>query len=359
MTTSASTLPVLTPMTYGAVGDGQHDDTAALQQALDAASATRPLVLPAGTVFAHSAVLHVRVAGEQVTGPGTLLATAEQTSSVWIEADNVVLDGPTLATASTTQRWSAWEQMGLRIENRTGDVVRNVTVTGSAAAGIYVGGASDFTLDHDTVTDTRADGIHMTDGANGGTVVSPVTRNTGDDGVAVVSYRQDGIPCHDITVTGARVEGTSGGRGMSVVGGTHITYTSFEVDGSAAAGVYVAAEGSWDTAAPVDVTVSHGSIVGANTDPTIDHGSVLVLSGETDIRPTDIAISDMVIRDSRATASRDVGVISYGAAPVDVVLRGFTITGGPASAYQGNAPGSSYSTLAWTQNGRPLPDHTP
>lgn len=31
----------------------------------------------------------------------------------------------------------AWEQMGLRVENRTGDVIRDVTVTGSAAAGIY------------------------------------------------------------------------------------------------------------------------------------------------------------------------------------------------------------------------------
>lgn len=347
----------LTPMAFGAVGDGRHDDTAALQRAFDAASAARPLTLPAGDVFAHTGVLHIRVAGETVNGTGTLLATAEATSSVWIEADNVTLDGPTLATTGTTQRWAAWEQMGLRLEAYSGDTVRNVTVTGSAAAGIYVGGASNFTLDHDTVTNTRADGIHMTDGAHDGTVISPVTRNTGDDGIAVVSYSQGGSACHDITVMGAHVVGTTGGRGVSVVGGTNIVERDFEVDSSAAAGVYVAAEGNpWYTAAPTNVTITGGRIVGANTDPTIDHGSVLVLSGESNVWPDGVNISDMVIVNSRSTATRDVGVISYGAAPVNVMLSDFTITGGPRSAYQGNAAAGSFRTVAWTQNGRTLPD---
>lgn len=347
----------LTPMSFGAIGDGRHDDTAALQRALDGASAARPLTLPAGDVFAHSGVLHIRVAGETVTGTGTLLATAEATSSVWIEADNVTLDGPTLATAQTSRRWAAWEQMGLRVEAYSGDIVKNVTVTGSAAAGIYVGGASNFTLDHDTVTNTRADGIHMTDGAHHGTVISPVTRITGDDGVAIVSYSQDGTACHDITVTGAHVEGTTGGRGVSVVGGTNIVERDFEVDSSAAAGVYVAAEGNpWYTAASSNVTITGGRIVGANTDPTIDHGSVLVVSGESNVWPDGVNISDMVIVNSRSTATRDVGVISYGASPVNVVLSRFAITGGPRSAYQGNAPAGSFHTVAWTQNGRALPD---
>lgn len=350
--------PSVSPVAYGAVGDGMHDDTAALQAALDAGSAQTPVVLPAGMTFAHSAVLHVQVPGESVVGTGTLLATNEQASSVWVEANDVTLDGPTLATAHTTQRWSAWEQMGLRVENFTGDVVRNVTVRGSAAAGIYVGGAQHFTLDHDTVVDTRADGIHMTAGAAFGTVASPMTTNTGDDGVAVVSYSQDGPPCHDITVTGAHVRGTTGGRGISVVGGTNITESGFEVDRSAAAGVYVAAEGNpYYTAAPTNVSILDGLIRGANTDPTIDHGSVLVLSGETSVWPVGVTLRNMTISESRPTATRDVGVISYGAAPVGVTMANVTITGGPASAYQGNAPAGSFHTANWTQNGKPLPNH--
>ena len=34
----------------------------------------------------------------------------------------------------------------------------------------------------------------------------------------------------------------------------------------------------------------------------------------------------------------------------------FTIAGGPATAYEGNAPAGSFHTTGWTQDGRPLPD---
>jgi len=84
---------------------------------------------------------------------------------------------------------------------------------------------------------------------------------------------------------------------------------------------------------------------------------VLVMSGESTVTPTDIAISHLMITDSRASATRDVGVISYGAALANVVLSRFTFTGGPASAYQGNGPGRQLPHgRVETQNGRPLAD---
>lgn len=349
---------VVTPEQYGARGDGTTDDTAALQRAFDSAPA-RSTVLLAGT-YAHGDVLHLRTAGLHVTGPGTLLASNESRSSVWIEADNVLVDGGlTIRTAHTTQRWSAWEQMGLRINGHQGITLRNVTVDGAAAAGVYVGGqASGFTLDHVTVLNSRADGIHMTDGSHDGQVISPTTVMTGDDGVAVVSYGQDGAPCHDITVTSPRVLGTTWGRGLSVVGGTRVTETNIDVERTDAAGVYIAAEGDpWYTAAPQDVSVTGGRIVGANTDTGIDHGAVLVMSGETGPTPTNVVVKGLAITDTRSTVSRDVGVITYGTPPTGIVFDGFVITGGPNSAYQGNTPDSSYHIHNWVQNGAPLPDH--
>lgn len=351
------TVAGISVLSFGAMGDGYTDDTAALQAAFDAATPGVPVVVPAGQVFAHGGVLHIRKPGTTVTGPGTLLATNESTSSVWIEADDVTLNGGlTLATALTTTRWSAWEQMGLRIDGHSGASLSDITVTGSAAAGIYIGGADHFTLDHVTVTNTRADGIHMTQGSYDGVITDPVTSNTGDDGIAVVSYAADGVPCHDITVSGAAILGTTGGRGMSVVGGTDITYSGFDIERSAAAGLYIGSEGApWFTAAATDVTATNGTIVSANTDPTIDHGAVLVLSGETDAVPSGISISSLTIRNTRASASRDVGVISYGAPPSGVNFDGVTITGGPVMAYEGNTPQSSYSLRNWTQDGTPLP----
>lgn len=353
-----STPAVITPQQFGAVGNGINDDTAALQRTFDQA-AGRQVVLPAGSLYAHSAVLHLRTTGLHVSGPGELLATNEQKSSVWIESDNVLLDGGAVVkTATTTQRWSAWEQMGLRLDGHAGIVVRNVSVVGSAAAGIYVGGAAHgFVLNHVTVQDTRADGIHMTGGAYSGSVISPTVIDSGDDGVAVVSYSQDGMPCHDITVTSPRVLGTAWGRGLSVVGGTNITEANIDVERTSAAAVYVGSEGSpWHTAAATNVTIAGGTIVGANTDTTVDHGAVLVLSGESNVTPTKVVVRSLTITGTRASASRDLGVITHGATPSSILFSDIVITGGPTSAYQGNTAQSAFTLRTIVQNGVRLPD---
>lgn len=349
---------VVSPETYGAKADGVTDDTAALQRAFDAAPTGQAVVLTAGRTYAHSGVLHLRKPWLRVTGAATLLATNEATSSVWIEADNVLVDGGlTIRTATTTRRWEAWEQMGVRIVGRTGVVLRSVTVDGSAAAGIYVGnGATKFVVDRVTVQNTRADGIHMTSGANHGLVLAPVVRNSGDDGVAVVSYQQDGVACHDITVVSPTVLGTTWGRGLSVVGGTRIKETDIDVRDTSAAAVYIAAEGNpWFTAAPQQVVVDGGTITGANTDTDVDHGAVLVLSGQTSVVPNAVTVQRLQITGTRASASRNLGVITYGGAPRTVLFQAISISGGPRSAYQGNTPTSSYRLVQVTKDGVPVP----
>lgn len=355
-TSPTPSAPTITPEQFGAKGDGVTDDTAGLQEAFDDADG-RTVVLTAGRVYAHSDLLYLRTSGLHVTGAATLLATNEARSSIWIQADDVVVDGVDIRTANTTHRWSAWEQMGVRLDGHSGITLRDITVDGSAAAGVYVGGSTHFVLDHVVVKNTRADGIHMTDGSSYGTVLSPTVRNSGDDGVAVVSYSSDGVACHDITVSSPVLLGTTDGRGLSVVGGVNVTETNIDVERSAAAGVYIAAEGSpWYSAASAHVLVTGGKIVDANTDTTIDHGAVLVLGGENGPTVSDVTVRDLAITGTRATASRDVGVITYGTAPSSVLLSSITIHGGPASAYQGNTPQSSYELRGIIQNGHALPD---
>ncbi|OMQ13870.1 hypothetical protein A7K94_0220585, partial [Modestobacter sp. VKM Ac-2676] len=297
---------------FGAVGDGVTDDTRALQHAFDTVPGGTTLVFRPGATYLHSDVLRVARPGIKLVGTGaTLTATRETRSAVHLSGDRVTLTGLTLALPTSTQRFHAYEQMKVRV---SGDdaVLRDVHVRGSAAAGFYVGnGAARFLLDRVTVASSRADGVHVTGGARDGRVVSPVTTDTGDDGVAVVSYRADGRPVQRVRITSPRVTGTTWGRGISVVGGTDITYTDVDVRDTDAGGVYLGSEGDpyW-TYPAVRVLVDGGRVTGANTNPAKDHGAVIVYAGNPGTRTADVTVRRLTVSGTRGSAPWDVGVLA-------------------------------------------------
>ena len=125
-TSSAPAVVGITPEQFGAKGDGVADDTAAVQSALNSVRAGGTVTLPAGKTYRHTAVLRMSVAGTTLNGSGTLLATNEAASAVYLAADNITVDGPTLKMGATTRRWVAFEQMKLRLGRFAGIVVRNV-----------------------------------------------------------------------------------------------------------------------------------------------------------------------------------------------------------------------------------------
>jgi len=347
----------LTVEEFGAVGDGTTDDTEAVQAALDAADPGQGVLFAEGATYAVDDVLTVTTEGVVLTGGGTLLATDEQLSSLTISADDVVVQDLTLAVEETSQRWDAYEQQRLRLDEHSGIVVRDVRVTGSAAAGIYVGGTTDFVLDAVEVSNTRADGIHMTQGASDGRVLSPLVRDVGDDGVAVVSYAPDGDPCARIEVVSPVVEG-SDARGVSVVGGEDVTFTDIQVSDTAAAGVYIAAEGSYDTAGVSGVRVEGGTVTGANTDSDTDHGAVLVFNGTEGRTIEDVEISGLELRDTREDASRWVGLLGgSGGAITDVQLTGLALDGdGPGTLLESNEDSTDFTAQDWTRDGEAVED---
>lgn len=341
--------PGLTPESFGAVGDGSTDDTAALQRAFDALTPGQTLEIAAGKVYRHSDVLTVRRPDVRISGGGTLLATNEDRSEVLLDADDVVVDGPTFKMQATSRRGETFEQMKLRLADHSGIVVRDVTIDGSSAAGVYVGsGVSDFLLENLQVHDTRADGIHITGTAHDGTVRRPVVDRAGDDGVAVVSYREDGEPVRRVVVDSPTVRDNTNGRGVSVVGGEDITYNDVHVTGSSSAAVYIASEGSpYYTFAPKRVKVVGATLENSNTAASVDHGAFLVYSGNPGFAPEDISASDVTIRGTRAGASSQVGVRADASCTVGQVrLDAFTIEGG-GKAFSANVPASSYTLSGW------------
>lgn len=333
------------------------DSTRALQSTLDTLTPGQTLVLMPGE-YRQDTVLTVRVPNVTIAGPGAvLMATDEERSSFHIAADGVTVQGMTFAVQSTSQRWTAYEQMRVRVSGHTGVVLRDITVTGSAAAGIFVGdGAADFTIDHAVVRDSRADGIHITGGSHDGLVTSPLVERTGDDGVAVVSYGTDDQTCRDVTIDSPVVNGTTWGRGISVVGGERITYRDVDVRDTNAAGIYLAVEGNpYNTRSISDVRVEGGTVVGANYNSDIDHGAVLIYNGRRGEDLTTALVEGVTVKDTRESASHNVGVLAEGGAVSGIMLSDLLIEGGPDQPFSARADADTYSLQHWKVDGRAYP----
>ena len=348
---SPAATPDLHPEAFGATGDGR-DDTAALQRALDALQPGQALSLPAGRTYRHGEVLVMRVPGSRLGGRGRLLATREERSSLQVQADDVAVRDVTLAVASSRRRWTGLPQHRLVLGRHAGITVSGVRVTGSAGAGVYVDGASGFRLDDLRVSGTRADGIHLTGGASDGLVRRPVVSRSGDDGVAVVSYADDPATTRRVRVESPVVRTTTWGRGISVVGGQDVVFTDVRVSGTSAAGIYVATEGApFFTRSTTRVVVRGARVDDANTDARVDHGAVLVSAGRAGTEVSDVALSDVTVRGTRAGASRQVGVLAGPGDVADVRLSSFDVRGG-GQAFAATAPDDGYRVARLVVDGQ-------
>jgi len=306
-------------------------------------------------------VLHVDRRGITIRGGGPLRATDEKSSAVQVDADDVTLSGITVATAGTTERWTAPEQNGVWLDGGTNIVLTDVTVVGSASAGVFVQGTQGFTITGVTVRDTRADGIHMTAGAAHGLVKDVTTERTGDDGVAVVSYTDDREQAQDIRIESPHVHGNTNGRGVTVVGGKDVTISDVDVRDTAAAGIYIACErGTYQTRVPSNVVVDGGTVSGANWEEDVDHGAVLIYNGQSEEALTSVTVQDIAISGTRASASRQVGVVGDDDGPIlGLTLAGLSFSGsGPDELLDIATDRLQLRATGWTEDGRAVPDET-
>ena len=145
-------------------------------------------MLPAGYTFTQSGVLTIATPGLRVTGGADLRADVEERSEFLIAADRVSVEDIHFSMARTTARWDRNEQMRVRISGADGVRLKRITILGRRQRpGMMIGSAQDFLeLSDSVVMGTRADGIHMVNGAANGRVVDCTVKATGDDGVSVV-----------------------------------------------------------------------------------------------------------------------------------------------------------------------------
>ncbi len=298
-----------TPEEFGAIGDGRADDQAALTQALAALKPGETLQLASGKRYTHSGKLTLSVADVRIDGnAATLIATDPGAATLLVgdAADRVTIRNLSFVVVGARARNNAnFASSPLVIGRNSGFQGANLISTGSAGCGFFVFGARGFVLENLVVNRSWADGLHMTYGATDGLVINPSILRAGDDGVACVSYEQDLAPCERITVIRPHVR-FSHARGVSIVGGSDITYLDIDVAQTRAAGAMIAAERGADfqSRQALRCQIRGGRVSRTNSgvaadesgppDPGIDHGALFLFNARADAM-TDCILSDLEV----------------------------------------------------------------
>ena len=335
--------------------DTSGDDTATLQAMFNNVQPGATLTLDR-RVYPHGGVVTITVPNVHIEGNGaTLAATNDLTSAVEILANGVSVSNLNLTAPIGGKRYSGTEQQKLYVLHADGVRLNDITVTGSAGAGVLLDGASNFVLNRVTVRDSRADGIHMTRGSNNGQVNNALTERTGDDGVAVVSYGPKFVgvnepPCRNITIESPVVNGTTFGNGVTVRGGENIKYHNVQVSGTSNAGVFIDTEG-----APFFLQSVNGATVEGGTVTATTMAALIAYGENPDAVTNNVTFSDLTIVNTSESAPGNIAVVTaHGGAVSNIVFRNIAIQQhSQKPVLFANAPRETYTLSGITLNGSP------
>ncbi len=266
--------------------------------AMASAKLTGTYVSATGT-FKHPDVLTIN--GVEVRGkanaqgqPFTIVATSPGTNAA------VVLTGnsPKLVTCTVTNEetydvagiYNTLGSAGLTalrkqpestsavlVKDANNFLVDRVTVRNGRSTGIqvYNSGGSSGNFSRVTgckVSNTFADGIHMTRGSRFVLVENNEVFANGDDMISVVSYylwpdksRKDPTVTNNIGINNNNVHDNVYARGISVIGGAYVSITNNRIANADSSGIYLCSERSFYTYSTHDVTVENNQIVECNS----------------------------------------------------------------------------------------------
>ncbi|HET9208067.1 MAG TPA: carbohydrate-binding domain-containing protein, partial [Burkholderiaceae bacterium] len=267
--------------TTGARCDGSFDNSGAIASAIAAAKTKRVAVyVPAG-VCAYGDV--IRLDGVKLVGAGdtsVLYALNPSRESIYMFGSGTEVSLLKLSGKKATARQSAWEATRISLFGATNFTIDKVTIDGAAAAGIQTAqSANNGRITNNTIKNTLSDSIHLTGKASYITLENNRIENSGDDGIAVVSYRQDGGLTHHITARHNVIRNNKWGRQMSVVGGGQVLYENnfLESNLAGAACLYIAQEASYSTYGARDVVARYNTLKTCGGPPT-GHAAAMVYS---------------------------------------------------------------------------------
>lgn len=267
---------------FGAVCDGSRDNSAAIAAAIDEAKRRSVAVFVPAGVCAYGDI--IRLDSARLVGSGdqsVLYALDTERESIFIYGNGSEVRQLKLSGRRPTVRRANWETSRIALFGASNFVIDSVTVDTSANAGFMTAqGAHHGRITNNRLSNTLSDSIHLTDNASYITVEGNHIENSGDDGIAVVSYQQDGGMVHHITARNNVIRNNKWGRLMSVVGGSDVLYENNYMENNLAnlACLYIAQEGApWHTFGAHDVIARRNTLKncgGSNT----GHGAVMLYS---------------------------------------------------------------------------------
>ena len=289
---------------YGGKCDGITDNNSAILNGLaDARAKGVPLVIPAGQCNFSDII---RLCGAKITGQGptcVLYATRWDRASIFMSGAAPSVTNVKLTGAPAPGRQSAWDSTKVTIFGATDFVIEGVTIEGAPAASIQTAQRpTRGRIANNIIRNSLADSIHMTDGATFITVEGNRVENSGDDGIAIVSYAHNPVRVSDITVRNNVVLNNRHGRNISVVGGADVTYHNNYMEGNSSyACLYIVREGNvdWQTWAVDRVTATRNTLKSCGSTST-GHAAVMIYSdGTYPVNDVLLQYND-IIQDNRA-----------------------------------------------------------
>lgn len=337
-----------------------------IQNKLNSAAAGDIVVARAGT-HDHSGAITVN--GRQLVGEknasGTLLTTIRATdptnASILLQGTNPKLKDCIIQSSYSgpVQHWEPGDpnnqrlttdaSAAVRVNNGPGFEIDNVTVNRGRSVGIQVRNTVSTSavkgkINNVRVSDTLADGIHLTGASNFINVTNCRVSGVCDDGIAVVSYRfnadgttKDVDVTKNIGINNNTILDTRHARGIAVVGGDHITITNNTITNAWRNGIYIVSESAYRSYHINAITVENNTMTDCNT-PAQSGANGVNIAGRTDFKATNITFRNNVINncggdginvggntdnidliDNRIDGTTDCGIELQGAKNVDIV----------------------------------------
>ncbi|MFC5405037.1 right-handed parallel beta-helix repeat-containing protein [Cohnella soli] len=308
---------------FGAKGDGVANDRAAIQKAVDQAGANGGGVVyfPKGVYLVDDSIV---VSKDNVilkgVGPESEIRITKHPKRVVVisgSSHNAVRYLQVSLGVGDVQRHDNDE--GIYVTNKAKDfLIEKVLGNGK---GIMARGEVDGGVIRDNIIKkTLADGIHLTGGSKNIVVENNLVSETGDDSIAVVSYKAQQMLCSNITIRGNRIY-RSHSRGIAHVGGEKVLILNNRVINTTSSGILIDRDGNYDTYAPDDTRVEGNTVKFA--------GAYALLTGE---RGNSFGIE-----------------VSAGA--LSVVLVGNAVSSGAGRGISVSAPGTLIQNNVITGNG--------